>query len=275
MGIADRISNLDRRIIFLAVAAAVVIPLLLPVKLPVDISDPVKRTYDVIESLPPGSVVLMSIDYDPSGAPELYPATLAVMRHCFSRNLRVMVIGMWATGVPLGQRALNAVGAGEFHKEYGKDFVNFGFRPGGAVMLVNLGRNVHDVCREDTYGTPVAELPMMKDVTSAKDFSFVITFSMGDPGSDQWIFYYHARYGGSLVTAQTAIGAPKYYQYLQTGQLVGLLGGMKGAAEYELLIEKPDTATRGMGSQSIAHLLIIGFIALGNLLHWREKRRKV
>jgi len=42
----------------------------------------------------------MSIDYDPSGAPELYPATLAVMRHCFSRNLRVMVIGMWATGVP-------------------------------------------------------------------------------------------------------------------------------------------------------------------------------
>ena len=43
----------------------------------------------------------------------------------------------------------------EFHKEYGKDFVNFGFRPGGAVMLVNLGRNIHDVCRQDVYGTPV------------------------------------------------------------------------------------------------------------------------
>jgi len=53
VGIADRISNLDRRIIFLAVAAAVVIPLLLPVKLPVDISDPVRRTYQGIESLHP------------------------------------------------------------------------------------------------------------------------------------------------------------------------------------------------------------------------------
>ena len=56
----------------------------------------------------------------------------------------------------------------------------------------------------------------------------MITFSMGDPGSDQWILYYHARYRGNLATAQTAIGAPKYYQYLQTGQLVGLIGGHEG-----------------------------------------------
>ena len=206
---------------------------------------------------------MMSIDYDPSGAPSSTPALLSVMRHCFSRNLRVLVIGMWATGVPLGQQALKTVAVEEYHKVYGKDFVNFGFRPGGAVMLVNLGRNIPDVCRQDVYGTPVGNLEMMKDIRSAKDINFVITFSMGDPGSDQWIFYYQARYRGSLATAQTAIGAPKYYQYLQTGQLGGLIGGMKGAAEYESLVKKPGLATVGMDSQSIAHMLIIGFIALG------------
>jgi hypothetical protein len=269
----ERISNLDRRIIFLAVAAAVTIPLLLPIGLPVEVSEPVQKVYDLIETLQPGSVVLMSIDYDPSGAPELYPATLSVMRQCFARNLRVFVIGMWATGVPLGQRALQAVAVDEYKKEYGKDYVNFGFRPGGAVMLVNLGRNIHDVCRQDVYGTPVEDLPMMKDVRSAKDIAFAITFSMGDPGSDQWIWYYHARYRGNLATAQTAIGAPKYYQYMQTGQLVGLIGGMKGAAEYERLVKVPGLATVGMDSQSIAHMLIIGFIALGNILYWYEKRK--
>jgi hypothetical protein len=274
LDILTRISNLDRRIVFLAVAVAVTIPLLVPIGLPVEVSEPVQKVYDVIQSLPPGTVVLMSIDYDPSGAPELYPATLSVMRQCFSRNLRVMVLGMWATGVPLGQRALQAVAVDEYHKVYGKDFVNFGFRPGGAVMLVNLGRNVQDVCRQDVYGTPVADLPIMKDIRSAKDFGFVITFSMGDPGSDQWIWYYHARYRGNLATAQTAIGAPKYYQYMQTGQLVGLIGGMKGAAEYERLVAKPGLATVGMDSQSIAHMLIIGFIVLGNFLYWHEKRKK-
>ncbi|HVP57750.1 MAG TPA: hypothetical protein VMU02_06600 [bacterium] len=274
MSLLDRISNLDRRIVFLAVAVAVLVPLLIPIGFPVDISAPVQKVYDAIQSLPPGSVVLMSIDYDPSGTPELYPATLSVMRHCFARNLRVLVLGMWPTGVPLAQRALQTVAVDEYHKVYGKDFVNFGFRPGGGVMLVSLGRNIPDVCRQDVYGTPVANLEMMKDIRSAKDINFVITFSMGDPGSDQWIFYYQARYHGGLATAQTAIGAPKYYQYLQTGQLVGLIGGMKGAAEYEKLVKMPGLATIGMDSQSIAHMLIIGFIALGNVIYWFEKKRK-
>jgi len=274
LGVLDRISNLDRRIIFVAVALAVILPLLIPVGLPVEVTPPVQKVYDLIESLQAGSVVMVSIDYDPSGAPELYPATLSVMRQCFARNLKMMVIGMWATGVPLGQRALSQVAVAEYHKKYGVDFVNFGFRPGGAVMLVNLGRNIHDVCKQDVYGTPIGDIPMMEEIRSAKDIAFTITFSMGDPGSDQWIWYYHARYRGNLATAQTAIGAPKYYQYMQTGQLVGLIGGMKGAAEYERLVNQPGLATVGMDAQSIAHMLIIGFIVLGNVIYWLEKRKK-
>jgi hypothetical protein len=274
LSVLERLSTLDRRIVFLTVAIAVILPIFLPLRLPVEVTPPVQQLYDVIESLPKKSVVLMSIDYDPSGAPELQPATLAIMRHCFTRNLRIMVLGMWAPGVPLGMRALDEIGVGEFNKQYGVDFVNFGYRPGGAVMLVNLGRDVHDVCRQDVYGTAVEELPMMDDVRGADDIGLVITMSMGVPGSDQWIWYYHARYRGNLATAQTAIGAPRYYQYLQTGQLVGLIGGMKGSAEYERLVGREGLATVGMDSQSIAHLLIIGFVVLGNIIFWMEKRKK-
>jgi hypothetical protein len=274
VSILERIGNLDRRIVFLTVAIAVIVPLFFPLRLPVEVSQPVQQLYDVIEGLPERSVVLVSIDYDPSGAPELQPATLAILRQCFGRDLRVMVLGLWAPGVPLGMRALEEVAVGEFKKEYGVDFVNFGYRPGGAVFLVNLGRDIHDVCRQDVYGTAVEELPMMADIRAANDIGLVITMSMGIPGSDQWIWYYHARYRGNLATAQTAIGAPRYYQYLQTGQLVGLIGGMKGAAEYEVLVDTPGLAIVGMDSQSIAHLLIIAFVILGNIIYWAEKRKK-
>jgi hypothetical protein len=274
LSILEKVSNLDRRIIFLAVAIAVIVPLFLPLRLPIEVTPPVKQLYDVIDSLPSRSVVLISIDYDPSGAPELQPATLSIMRHCFSRDLRVFVLGLWAPGVPLGIQALEEVAVGEFNKEYGVDFVNFGYKPGGAVTLVNLGRDVHDVCREDVNGTRVQDLPMMKDIRAANDIGLVISMSMGIPGSDQWIWYYHARYRGNLATAQTAIGAPKYYQYLQSGQLVGLIGGMKGAAEYEGLVGRRGLATVGMDSQSISHLLIIGFVVLGNIIYWLEKRKK-
>jgi len=44
-----------------------------------------------------------------------------------------------------------------------------------------------------------------------------------------------------------------------------LLGGMAGAAEYEVLVKHPALATRGMDAQSLAHVFIALMILLGNL----------
>jgi tetrahydromethanopterin S-methyltransferase subunit D len=61
---------------------------------------------------------------------------------------------------------------------------------------------------------------------------------------------------------------------LSSGQLTGLLGGLKGAAEYETLVDRKGRGLKGMDSQSIVHLLLVGFIVLGNviLLYQRRKR---
>ena len=93
MSALERIQNLDRRIIFLAVAVAVILPLFFPLRLPVEVTPPVQQLYDVVESLPARSVVLISMDYDPSGAPELDPATLSLMRHLKVRvNVAVILL---------------------------------------------------------------------------------------------------------------------------------------------------------------------------------------
>lgn len=54
----------------------------------------------------------------------------------------------------------------------------------------------------------------------------------------------------------------------------GLLGGLKGAAEYEKLINEPATATRGMVAQTGAHLLIVILIVLGNIAYFAIELRK-
>ncbi len=71
----------------------------------------------------------------------------------------------------------------------------------------------------------------------------------------------------------TAVMAPKFYSYLQAKQMIGLLGGMKGAAEYEMLVSKPSMAVSGMNSQSLVHLLIIGFVVLGNVAFFAARRK--
>ena len=72
----------------------------------------------------------------------------------------------------------------------------------------------------------------------------------------------------------TAVSAPKYYAFVGSGQLVGLLGGMKGAAEYEILLNEKDDAVKGMSAQSLVHLLIIALVILGNLGFFLGSKRR-
>ena len=72
--------------------------------------------------------------------------------------------------------------------------------------------------------------------------------------------------------------APDFFPFLQSGQLSGLLGGLAGAAQYEKLINKPSTATKGIKPQSVAHLVLIFFILFGNICflgnRYLEKRKR-
>jgi len=52
-----------------------------------------------------------------------------------------------------------------------------------------------------------------------------------------------------------------------------MMGGMKGAAEYEILMEGTGTASRGMDAQSVAHGLIIFFILFANFFYLVGRRK--
>jgi len=80
------------------------------------------------------------------------------------------------------------------------------------------------------------------------------------------------------------VSAPKYYAYLNAGQLVGMLSGMKGAAEYEKLLSarypelgrfyestRAFTATKGMDAQTVIHVIIIVFILIGNIAYMSRR----
>jgi hypothetical protein len=271
--IIEVLAKTDRRFIFLLVGLAVIVPMLIPFHFPVDITRPVRNVYDLIESLPAGSIVLMSADYDPGSEAELYPATEALIEHCFRKDLKIYMMGLWPAGSDLGNVALDTI-APRYNKVYGEDYLNAGYRPGGQIMLLSLGRNFGDIVRVDYRGTPIDSMPLGRAVKSSRDIALVMTFSAGDPGVLHWILYFHARYGVPICAATTAIMAPAQYQYLSSHQLVGLLGGLKGAAEYETLVGRKGRGIQGMDSQSIVHVLLVIFIGLGNVILISQGRKK-
>jgi hypothetical protein len=65
--------------------------------------------------------------------------------------------------------------------------------------------------------------------------------------------------------------ATDYYPYLQSGQLFGLLPGIKGAAEYEQLSDVRGDGLRGIPYQTAAHAVVLIFIVLTNVAFFAKR----
>jgi hypothetical protein len=276
MSFLSKALTLDRRWIFLAIGAVVILFLLVPFTLPVDVTPESQGVYDTIEALPEGSPILVALDFDPPSKPELDPMAVAIFRHCFRRNLKVVAMGLWITGAPLIEQDINQVKASGFaDKQYGVDYVNLGVKVGGYVVVNTMARSIRDAFPTDYYQTPLEQLPMMQNIKTLRDIPVVISLSAGDPGiKDAWVPFAHQRYHCIVAGGCTAVSVSEFSPYLQAGQLSGLLGGMRGAAEYEKLVEAKALATRGMNAQSFAHLLIILFIVFGNVAFFLTRKHK-
>lgn len=266
------LSSIDRRILYVLLALTVALPLIIRPRIAVRTSEPVRRAFAAVESLPAGSVVMISIDYDPSSAPEVQPMLVAILRHCFRRNLKVILTGQLALGLPLGEIALNQV-APEMDKTYGEDYVNIGYRPGYTAMMVGIGREIRDYFQTDYRGVPIDSFGFMRAVHNYRDIGLLVSLAHGGV-ADVWIVYVGGRFGQKIVVGCTGVNAPNLYQYYSSGQLTGLIGGLQGAAEYETLLDKPGSATLGMPAQSAAHGLIILLLIIGNIGFLISRKRK-
>lgn len=272
MKLYEKFLSIDRRYIFILVAIGVVVPLVFPLGLAVTTSPPVENVYNEIESLRPGTPVLISVDYDPSTQPELSPMTVAILRHCFARDLPVIITVLHPGGPGLALEISDRISK-EAGAVYGEDYAFLGYKVGSSAVILSLGQDFHISYPADYFNTPIDELPLMKKVKNYNDIGLVVTLS-GSTFPEVWVAFAHERYGQKVAAGVTAVMAADYYPFLQTGQLVGLLGGLKGAAEYEKLIERPSDGLKGMDAQTIIHLLIVVFIILGNIAYVSVQRAK-
>jgi hypothetical protein len=286
----ERVMQVDRRIIYLFVAVGTILPIIFLIGLPVSITPPVQMAFDRIENqLQKGDIVLVSFDYGPSSAPENAPMADAVLRHCFSRGLKVVVIALYPLGgLSEAVNELNKVAAEFPEMKYGVDYVNLGYKDGAQAAMKKMAEDFHEVFPSDVNGTPLDQLPMMKNIKTYRNMKLVVSLATGIIG-EWWANLVNAQFGIPVIVGPTAVSAPKYYAYLEAKQMAGLLGGLKGASEYERLVTNKYpalaktyatpglyTATKGMDVQSIVHMIMIAFIVFGNIVYFtsRKKPRK-
>jgi hypothetical protein len=272
----ERFLQLDRRIIYTLVILAVALPLLWPLGLPIKVSSEVQSIYDTIDNLPEGSNIMLAADFDPASQPELYPMLKAVMEHIIRKHHKMLIVVLWINGPNLVAQAISELQAEYPDWRSGEDFAFLGFQVGVTVVIMSLGNDISRTYPKDFYGNATAPMPIIKDFNQLKDAQYMVMLEAGNSG-DYWIVYGTQMFGIPVGAGVTAVMAPQYYPYLQANQINGIIGGLRGAAEYEKLIGKPGKATSAMDSQSMVHALIFLAIVLANILaliNVTQKRRQ-
>tara|TARA_Y100000590_G_C15546642_1_gene949248 strand:+ start:156 stop:1031 length:876 start_codon:yes stop_codon:yes gene_type:complete len=283
------LKDLDKRWIFLLMFLSVSIPIYIIAKtgktfpeVPTLLS---KSVFESIENLNEGDPVLLSFDFDPASEGELGPMATAFVKHCSEKKLKMYFMALW----PVGPQMIDDAIAKVIHQDfptllYGKDYVNLGFKPGNEGVIKVIVTDLRELFTTDDIGTSIDDIPMMEKIESVQDFDLVINVSAGYAGTKEWVQYGSTPYPDKIkiVAGCTGVQAPLLYPYIPN-QLPGLLGAIKGAAEYEKLVidkyggENPDPkyleAKRRMGPQLVAHLLIILLIILANYIYIVEKRK--
>jgi len=282
------LKNLDKRWIFLLMFICVAIPIYVIGKtgktfpeVPTLLAE---NVFEAIDTLPEGSAILFSFDYDPASEGELGPMATAFVRHACEKKLKIYFMALWPVGPQMVDDAIRRVIDSDFPDlEYGKDYMALGYKPGNEGVIKVVVTDLRELYTTDDRGTSIDAVPMMEGIRSVQDFDLLVNVSAGYPGTKEWVQYAVTPYPDKIkmVAGCTGVQAPLLYPYIPE-QLPGLLGAIKGAAEYEkLVVDKyggpnPDPkyleALRRMGPQLVGHLLIILLIVLANIIYLAEKR---
>ena len=279
------LGSLDRRFIFLLVGLSVLMPLLNPdwFSLPIRPKPHSQIVFNEINKLKAGDRILLSFEYGPSTMPEIHPMAIALLQHVFSKDILVYAVALWPDGNFMSTEAFESTAEG-YRKEYGIDYVNLGYKPGGEPVIKGISSDIPTLYTVDLKGQLIGEIPMMKGIKNVEDFDFVFSFSAGFPGSKEWVQYACDPKNIPMSTGCTSIQVTDIIPYVENGQIRGILAGMPGAAEYEELVKNelekmgqvitPGEASSMMSAQSMAHVVIVLFIILGNITYYLTRTNK-
>jgi hypothetical protein len=276
MGIWEKLQNVDKRVFYVLLTLAIAVPIVVPLGLPIRITQMTKPAYDFINTLPEGSPVIIGFDYEPGNEIDLNPQAIGLFHQFAAKKLKVVALSSFPPTPLFAEQTLKVLEE-QYGYKYGEDYVNLGYYAGAESTYAAFAEKPLSIFPKDYRGNSTATLPIMQNIKGLGDFKLAVTLNDGPADGitiEGMIRQANMAYKVPLLIGCTPVMSASNFQYVQSGQALGMLIGLSGAAEYEILTGHPGPGVKGMDSQSVAHMLIIAFVILGNTGYFITKSRK-
>lgn len=294
--IIEKILLLDRRWVYLILAIALMVSIIVGKPVTSHIAEPVQNLYDAVQDAPAGAeqgkIILVGVTFSAGTLGENGNQFRALIRHLMLAKKRFAIVSV---AEPQGARYGLAITAGiakQYGYTYGTDWISFGYQLPSLAFYKTFIRDIPTAVKVDgLQQKEIASFPIMKTIHAASDIALLVEVTASSSVFD-WIQYVQPATTPHMLIgyACTGVMGTEAYTYLDSKQLVGMMLGLKGAADYETLVDKletheiqigalkqpfdykirgdvvlPEPARKLMFTQTTAHIVIILFICIGNL----------
>jgi hypothetical protein len=227
----------------------------------------------VLQTLNTGDKVLMAFNYAASSAPDVDPGARALFQYCMQKGLKIITVAFAPQGDMMAEDIISLWEAKG--KKYGEDFINLGYVAGMESGIAAVAKDIYSIGR-DVRRNPLdpVRYPILSGLKTAADFKISVAINTGNPGAEEWIRQIVEPYKLKFLLVQLTIGAPRAMPYVQSGQISGIVIGLRGGAELEQLMKLPGKASAAMDMQSLGHFAILAFMVLGNIAFFFDRRQR-
>ncbi|MHB9134152.1 MAG: hypothetical protein ACYDBB_24035 [Armatimonadota bacterium] len=302
----QRLQSIDRRWVYLLLAATLVSTLLMNKTVDPIVLPSVQQLYTAVDQAKAGDddgkIILVGMTFSAGTIGENGNQARALIRHLMLTHKRFAVMSISEPqGATYAQRITEDI-AKQYGYEYGKDWINFGYQIGTLAFFKAFPRDIpgtlHGV--DATQGKPLDSFPIMHGIKTINDVALHVEITASSSMLD-WLQIVQPTTKPRLKIgyACTGVMATEAYPFLDSHQLIGMMPGLKGAADYEKLVDELEDremkagrvkeafnpelmksvpafhypARKLMFAQGAAHLLLIVLIILGNVGLLLSRRR--
>jgi len=228
--------------------------------LPVPVSPATTSAYNALATLKPNDVICITFDYAGGSAAELYPQNLVILKHALKLNLRAVAVSFSVGGLELADQCLAEAGWGS--KTYGVDYVNLGFVSGTETGMAAFVKDIQATISADARGTPLSQIPLMNDVKNINSFKY-LAFTTST-SQDMYVRQFSGK-GVPIIGCIQSLYFSVLQVYMGSGQIVGFLNGLRGSAEYEVMIKELGIGAISMDQASLTHWFAVLLLIMGNI----------
>jgi hypothetical protein len=283
----QRLQQIDRRIIYLALVTVLSLPFFVEYALPVYPDTCTRQTFDTLERLfadpaTRSKIVFVISNWGPGTSGENGPQFEVLLRHVLRRRMKFIFLTtaddpIFIESAQLGvqraiaaeQRRALAAGLPLPQWTYGVDYLNLGMLPApvfASIADTLLTRTLSLVPTDYVLRRALTpeNFPLLENFRGPQDIALVLVISAGDEAADVCGIVQSQLPTLKVATATMGIVATDLYALVRSGQLCGLINSARGAAEYLSLID-PGAPTMPLeNSMSLGKLLLLLLVLLGN-----------